>query len=1006
MNLKNYSFLLASMLTCSAVQAQEQLPFKENFETEQGFNRFLVNDFNGDGTTWVYNFTEKCANYLYNSQNDADDWMFTPGLKLKKGQSYVLAYKCWTRSIASLERMVPTIGKSQAPDSQVAINPEYDYIMDTEPTENTIKFSVEEDGVYYLGFHCLSPKDKYYVCVDDIEIKEFVEGAVPEQVTELKVVPAQCGGLNATVSFKAPSVDAEGKTLSELTSINVYRSGETSAIKTFDNPQPGAEFQFEDAVKYSKKYTYTVIAENKCGKSAETTAYAYIGVDQPLPISNITVKEVEEGRVQISWDKPDSNVGVNGGYVDAAALTYTIKDNHYRTVASYISENTFLDTEIPLYDYQPQEVVYYTITASNDSYTSTQVNSETIVVGTPFKAPVEESFAYASLTYYPWFSEHLGTDEEKLWDARTYGASPSAYAADDDSGLMTFRSYSAAEGTTEYFYSPKFDVEGLVHPAISFYVYHTSNTSDADKLVLCYSDGGEFKEISPAITVGSDAEGWAKHVYRLPEDRKSNVIRIALKGISASMKNIHVDDIKVFDDCIDFAIEKLMVTEHLCPNKDFTISGEICNKGSHDTEEVTTILLTRNGEVIAEQEFESPSIEFPTPFTFNISENIVSAGETISYKVYLENALDEISTNDSVSFSALCEVPALPTVTDMKAEVDGMGVRLSWGAPEPFYDYALITDDFESYEPFIIDNIGDWTLVDGDGAVTGLCEDASKTYENAEKPMAYQVFNPEAAGVDLNDWYGQDWKSFSGSQYLHSMYNSDGSSNDDWIISPEVASDKPVSFMARSLTNGYKPEEFDILYSTDGKDVESFKLFASEKAPAQWKEYKYQLPKDAKYFAIHHITDMAYSFMIDDISYAPKSQAPEELLADSYRVYRDGKMISENIYETEYFDEITEPGTYNYKVTAMFTNGESFYQQTDVEITTTGIQAPVSDNAWIKGGKGLIEIYSYNAENYQIVDLSGRAVAEGTAEGHVTLTLGKGVYMIKLGNQLTKVVVL
>lgn len=1006
MNLKKCSYVLASLLTCSAAQAQEQLPFKENFETADGFNRFVVDDHNGDGTTWEYNVIEKCANYLYNSQNDADDWMFTPGIELKKGTKYSLTYKCWTRSVASLERMVPTIGKTQTSDSQVALDEETDYVMDLEPKETVLKFTVEEDGIYYLGFHCLSPKDKYYVRVDDIEVKEVVEGAVPAQVSDFNVVPAEYGEMSATLSFIAPTLDTDGKTLSELTSIEVFRSGETSAIKTFENPIPGSELKFEDKVNYSKKYTYTVIAENKCGKSSETTAEVYVGEDQPLPVTNIKVKEVEEGMVELTWDKPETNVGVNGGYVDSESLTYTIKDNHYRTVARNVEGNKFVDAEIPLYDYQPQDVVYYTVSASNDTYTSTEVNTKPLVVGTPFKAPIEESFAYASLTYYPWYSEHLGTDNEKLWDARTYGASPSAYAYDDDSGLITFRSFAASEGTTENFYSPKFDVTGLVHPAVSFYMYHTANTSDADQLVVTFSDGGEFKEMTPALTVGSDVEGWVKHVYRLPEDRNSNVIRLALKGISASMKNIHVDDICVFDDCYDFAIEKLIVSEHLCPNKEFAISGELCNKGSMDVEEPTSIVLTRNDEIVAEQDVETPTTEYPTQFIFNVTEDIIAAGETINYKVYLKNALDEITANDSVSFSALCEIPVLPMVTDLKGEAEGMGVRLTWNAPEVFYDYALITDDFESYEPFIIDNIGEWRMVDGDGAKTGLCEDAADKYENAEKPMAFQVFNPEAAGVDLNDWYGQDWKSYSGSQYLHSMYNADGTANDDWIISPEVATDKPISFMARSLTNGYKPEAFDVLYSTGSMDVENFNLLASEKAPAQWTEYKYQLPEDAKYFAIHHITEMAYSFMIDDICYAPKSQKPNEVIANSYRVYRDGILVSDNVQQTEFFDELIEPGTYNYKVTAMFDNGESFYQQLNLEITPTGINSVGSDNVSVVGGRGVINIKANGVQNYQLMDISGRLISEGIIEGHELLRIKTGIYMVKLGNAVTKVVVM
>lgn len=99
-----------------------------------------------------------------------------------------------------------------------------------------------------------------------------------------------------------------------------------------------------------------------------------------------------------------------------------------------------------------------------------------------------------------------------------------------------------------------------------------------------------------------------------------------------------------------------------------------------------------------------------------------------------------------------------------------------------------LTDKVETYEPFIIDNFGDRTVVDVDGgAGTYTIMNTSSfnvDYANAGKPMAFQVFNPSQAGLLLI--YGEGsptgWMPHSGNQYFAAFGDIDGA-NDDWLIS-------------------------------------------------------------------------------------------------------------------------------------------------------------------------------------------------------------------------------
>ena len=1004
MKARTLSCLLASLFV-GAATAQEQLPFKEGFDNDQSMRRFVVMDANKDGTTWGYNYSDKCADYRYSAQNDADDWLFSPGLTLKAGGTYALRYKCWTRSIASMERMVPTIGRAQEPGAQTPIDPEADYVMDTEPVETVLEFTVAEGGIYYLGFHCLSPKDKYWVKLDDIELNEKVEGAVPGAVENIVITPAEKGGMQAHIALTAPQLDAEGKSLTELTAIEVMRSGETSPVKVFENPTPGANLEFTDEVMYPNLYTYTFVARSKSGGSESVEEMAYVGPDTPNVVSDVVTEETEEGIVTIRWTAPQGEKGVHGGYVDPTALTYSIVDNNDRTVARDVEGTSFLDEQIPLNETRLQDVLLYRVKVHNGNLTSEEERSGLCVVGTPYTAPLEESFGYATVLYYPWYSSNTAQGVERRWDTFTYGANPQTYAYDDDAGMITFRSGAAEKGYVELFYSPKVDVKSLLYPAVSFYMYHTAVATDNDRLqVMAGVAGQEMVNVGEEIAVGSNEEGWKRHVLRLPDACKGEVVQLALRGIADNNRNIHVDAIAFIDDCTDLAVT-LEEPKELLPNTDVKFEGTLYNRGNHGLADAVRLSFTKEGEEIGSQAVNAPEPGDSTRFVFVVREDILACEQEFTYGVAMIATGDEIADNNEASVTMTCQIPDIPTVENLQATLKGEDVVLTWNQPEAITDYAVVTDDFESYEAFIIDNVGPWKFIDMDGAQTGENQDAENAYANAEEPMAYQVYDPEAAGVDMKGWFGQDWKCFdNGKQYLASLYNADESANDDWLISPEVCPMHPISFVARSLTNGYKPEKFEMLYSTKTDATEDFEVLETVETPARWTKYVFDLPKDAKYFAIRHITECAYAFMIDNIEYAPITDQPIIEPVKSYTVYRDNELTAENLLETRMVDAKMKEGTYNYKVTAQYDKGESYYREIEVSVTPSGIEQQLKRARKAVAMEGGIELTASD-DNYTVADMTGRVIASGRCTGRETVAANRGVYVVKLGDWTTKVVV-
>lgn len=197
---------------------------------------------------------------------------------------------------------------------------------------------------------------------------------------------------------------------------------------------------------------------------------------------------------------------------------------------------------------------------------------------------------------------------------------------------------------------------------------------------------------------------------------------------------------------------------------------------------------------------------------------------------------------------------------------------------------TLFEDDFESYNDFIINNIGDWITLDLDGLNTYTGGTATPTWDNANSPMAYQIFAPAAAGVtnsDGTDGETRDFDPRSGTKYAAAWAAVPSNpliQNDDWLVSPVLSlgsSDNTVSFWVKAMSNTYGPENYNVgIYTGNGTPTSGadFTLIsgASLTAPyGSWDEVTYNLSslgynnQDVR-IGIHCISADRYMFMVDD----------------------------------------------------------------------------------------------------------------------------------------------
>lgn len=143
-------------------------PYYEGFDDANSMYNFIVADDNKDGVTWIFSGGMQSA-YINYSSVDHDDWLYTAAIYLTAGKTYTLNYEEMASSAP--ERLEVKMGKAPNAESMTTTLVESheldpDYVLHTQVKE----FTVEESGIYHIGFHALSDALSFFLYVDNISI--------------------------------------------------------------------------------------------------------------------------------------------------------------------------------------------------------------------------------------------------------------------------------------------------------------------------------------------------------------------------------------------------------------------------------------------------------------------------------------------------------------------------------------------------------------------------------------------------------------------------------------------------------------------------------------------------------------------------------------------------------------------------------------------------------------------------------------------------------------------
>jgi hypothetical protein len=333
----------------------------------------------------------------------------------------------------------------------------------------------------------------------------------------------------------------------------------------------------------------------------------------------------------------------------------------------------------------------------------------------------------------------------------------------------------------------------------------------------------------------------------------------------------------------------------------------------------------------------------------------------------------EIPSQSSINIQLIEQLTA---PVELKVDVNGSRALFSWNN-----DRISFFDDMENYENFIIEDIGEYTLIDLDSVkinsdhsifpLTGF------DWPNKREEQAFIVFNPSQTTPPYTN---ANAAAYSGSKYLAcfaaptQQYGGTGvgtTTNNDYLILPplHIVNGSVFKFMARGITTlqGGSPR-IRVVMSTTGTNVEDFKVVLSSGwmgseilgIGESWTELSFDLSAYAGqevYLAINCVSWNSGPLMIDDIFVGVPGKTSYSKAFQGFNVYLDGVLKASNVSGTQYeFLALTE-GTYTAGVEAVYTTGKSAMQTIsfsigDVTIPTyiVSIQTPANGTITVMNG--------------------------------------------------------
>lgn len=982
---------LSNVITMGAITP----PFTADFqETDCGFT---VMDANNDGIS--FNRQESTTiggNWWFRINNygtTMDDWLMSPPLRFQRGYAYKLKFKAYTASSDPETIEVKYgMGCSVADMNLTLLEPTV--VQNYHGDEFELTIVPAQTGKYTIGIHGISPQNTFYLCIDDVEISMPFSPSIPEAVTDLEVTPGARGALSANIAFTAPVRYINGNEIASIKRIELRRGDDL--IETFDNVVAGSKLTYTDnAVSLEGEYTYSVVSVSNDGESDPASKNVFIGTGIPVSPTNAHLSITENhGEAYLTWDNVTLNT--HGGEVDPAKITYNVYTVEgpmvYELVESGISTNSYRYKAVADGE---QKFMQFAIKASSPAGDSDAGLTDKKALGTPVNG-MHETGKPDQL----WNSSGLNA----MWIS-TNEADTSVPTQDGDDAYFAMAGQ-LIDATADLI-SGLISLNDMKHPSLTFHLY-SMGEEDHNSMTVHITDvstGVEKLLYTTELKDLPDKEQWNRVMLSLDE-YAGKIVSLRFSGELKSysfmlMDNIYVGNLPEYD----MVALNLTAPRRATTGTTYTATTRVRNEGTKDCSGYK-IELFADGEVLHSWDGVPLKPNERTDVSFDIEMPVLATDPVKLYAAVIFDVDENSDNNSTAPLSVDPEISLLTAPDGLKGNFVNDVYTVSWNKPDTDNGVAMrYTETFEQCESWA-QSINGWEFVDLDQSpVGGMMGVTTPGIDYGISTLAYYILD------NSEEPFNRGFDAVSGHKLLASLFRFDNGPSDDWAVSPLLdGSAQTVRFFARSYWPEY-PESIEVWYTTSDDatfNKDNYTLIASfPSLKSVYDEFSVDLPVGATHFAIRNCAVGAYLLLIDDISFIQDAnRIPVTLI--SYDIYRDGVKINNMPLTQPVFTdtEVALGEHHSYVVTATYDKGVSApSKRLDVVIGESGLETTVSSSVGIYSEGSSIVVSNAIGKCVTVSAADGKIIYRGNGSDMLRIPVDMGIYIVKAGNTVAKVLV-
>lgn len=514
------------------------LPYIQRFDDLATTSLLTTIDGDGDGSSWTF---QDGKAFLWGAPfENTDDWLVTPAVKLSSDYTYRLRVSTWCDWAGNYPYTISAFvgqGNGKADLKQQLFSRSRINVPEKQQFDEL--FSVAASGVYYVGIRA-NGYDLSSINLDDLMLEQGPKQAAPQAVGNLTATADATGKTEVTLTFTAPTHSLNGKSLTSLETVRIYR--DQTLIASLSDVTPGQQLSYHDTeAAAGQQNTYRVVAVNSDGEGQEAEVTAWAGYDAPTSPIHVALKEVA-GKAVLTWEAPQ--LGQHQGPVDDQSLFYGVVRNDGQVVATGIQNNTFSEK---IDNTGEQHWLVYGVQAANSLGHSEVAQSNGIIAGALYELPFYEGFANGGRSTF-WGSENYN---EQGWGS-TWGPY-TGEDADENGGFIAFGMSGGYAGSGAKLFSGKINIRQAETPILEFYYNHRSENEMGElgsplhvKIIKNGTDTVLVRDIQPVFFWQIDPQNmFAYERVDLSAFKDAEFIQVLFDAENAGMTYTYIDAVGV-----------------------------------------------------------------------------------------------------------------------------------------------------------------------------------------------------------------------------------------------------------------------------------------------------------------------------------------------------------------------------------------------------------------------------------------------------------------------------